>query len=205
MTKELEDSTVYSQIFEQTGHYSVSVSAYNTYGSVKSEEIEFDVVDAGACPRACTLTTPENRTLFHTGESIRFDMTSENADFFVFRIMKDTTLIGTSPVTRQDNAYTYENVFSTAGTYVVYAEAYHNKYSSQSRKITLTIIDSEFDGDINLDGSIDTADLLVLQNYLQKKANFSKAQSEAADMNHDGKCNIFDFIALKQKLLSAKN
>ncbi len=204
-TQEFENNTPYSCNFDQTGHYTVTVSAYNTYGSATSQKVDFDIVKAGDCPRECILTTPENRTLFHTGEAIRFDMTAENADFFVFRIMKDTTLIGTSPVTRQDDSYSYENSFQTAGTYLVYAEAYHNNYSVQSRKIILTIIDSEFDGDINLDGAVNTEDLILLQNYLQKQSRFSKAQSEAADINHDGMCNIFDFIALKQKLLSAGN
>ena len=205
LTQEIENSNMYSHIFEQAGHYSVSVSAYNTYGSIKSETIEFDIVDAGECPYTCTLTTPDNRTLFRTGETIRFDMTSENADFFVLRIMKDTTLIGTSPVSRQDDGYSYENSFNTAGTYLVYAEAYHNNHSTESQKIELTIADSDFIGDVNLDSTVNTEDLILLQNYLQKQAKLSKAQTEAADMNHDGTCNIFDFVALKQKLLSSEN
>lgn len=202
---EIKDSSIYMHVFDQTGHYSVTLIAYNTYGSATSEKIEFDIVDSGDCPRDCFLTTPESRTLFRTDENIKFNMTAENADFFVFKIMKDNTLIGTSPVTKQDDAYSYDTVFSTAGTYTVCAEAYHNNYSSKSRNITITIADSEFMGDINLDGIINIDDLLLMQDYLRKQTAFSKAQAEAADLNHDDLCNIFDFIALKQKLLSAEN
>lgn len=58
-------------------------------------------------------------------------------------------------------------------------------------------------GDINLDGSSDTVDIILLQKYLLAIESFSEAQYSAADLTKDGKVNAFDLSALKYLRLYA--
>ncbi len=56
-------------------------------------------------------------------------------------------------------------------------------------------------GDLNEDSSVNVADVVLLQQYLTKKATLSSSMS--ADMNRDRKVNIFDFIQLKRNVIDA--
>ena len=56
------------------------------------------------------------------------------------------------------------------------------------------------EGDINLDGSVNVADLVTLQNHLLKKETLSEEQFNAADMNADLTVDVFDMIRLRKQL-----
>ena len=56
-------------------------------------------------------------------------------------------------------------------------------------------------GDISQDGVISVEDVIVMQKYLHAKQKITKAQFEIADMNGDGKVNVFDMVFLKRELL----
>ncbi len=56
-------------------------------------------------------------------------------------------------------------------------------------------------GDLNNDGKITTADVVMLQQYLTGKRTLD-SYSEA-DTNGDGKINVFDLVSLKRKAISA--
>lgn len=56
-------------------------------------------------------------------------------------------------------------------------------------------------GDLNNDDSIAVSDVVLLQQYLSKKKEFTSAQPDVADMNNDGVVNVFDVIILKRMLL----
>ena len=129
-------------------------------------------------------------------------MSSDNASYFILHIMRDNTWLGDVPVTKKNGVYSCQSSFEAPGIYTFYASAYYGDCSADSKKMMIEITDSALDGDLNFDKSVDTADLVLIQSYLQQKVTFSKAQSQAADINQDGVCNIYDFIALKQKLLS---
>lgn len=56
-------------------------------------------------------------------------------------------------------------------------------------------------GDINSDGAVNAADLLLMSRYLHGKASFTEAQFKLADINKDKAADVFDLIALRKKLL----
>ena len=56
-------------------------------------------------------------------------------------------------------------------------------------------------GDMNNDGSIMIADVVMIQRYLTKKIDISLDQTIAADMNEDGSVNVFDMIMIKRTIL----
>lgn len=56
-------------------------------------------------------------------------------------------------------------------------------------------------GDITQDSVISVEDVIVMQKYLHAKQKITKAQFEVADVNSDGKVNVYDLALLKRKLL----
>ena len=56
-------------------------------------------------------------------------------------------------------------------------------------------------GDLNKDGSINSDDLIILQNYLLNKGTISSGDVILADLNFDGVLNGVDLTLLRQKLL----
>lgn len=63
---------------------------------------------------------------------------------------------------------------------------------------TTTTRDDTLLGDINLDGNVTVADVVVFQKYFIKSKAFNARQFASADFNEDGSVNIFDLIALKR-------
>lgn len=57
-------------------------------------------------------------------------------------------------------------------------------------------------GDINADGSIDAADVVILQKYLIGKISFISEQAVCADIDNNGIVNIFDMVLLKRICLN---
>lgn len=60
---------------------------------------------------------------------------------------------------------------------------------------------SKIKGDTNLNGTIETADLVLLNKHLIKKAVLKEQALLNADVNDDNKINIFDTIILKRMLM----
>ena len=56
-------------------------------------------------------------------------------------------------------------------------------------------------GDINMDGSVNVADLVLMDKYLHGQEGLDKAQFRLADMNGDKSGNVFDIVLLRQKLV----
>jgi aminoglycoside phosphotransferase family enzyme len=56
-------------------------------------------------------------------------------------------------------------------------------------------------GDVDLNGSVTTADVTMLQKYLLKMVTFNEEQKVAADVNKDGSITMNDVTAL-QKILA---
>ncbi len=62
--------------------------------------------------------------------------------------------------------------------------------------------DGALKGDVNLDGSITTADLILLQRYLLNTAQLTAQQAQNADLDENDRMNAFDLAALKRTLLT---
>ena len=56
-------------------------------------------------------------------------------------------------------------------------------------------------GDVNSDGTVNTADITTLQRFLLAADTIHITEPSSADMNDDGSVNIIDFILLKKLLL----
>ena len=56
-------------------------------------------------------------------------------------------------------------------------------------------------GDINADGSLDSADILLFQKWMIADSAAEISDSTAADLNEDGKINIADLCMMKSLLL----
>lgn len=52
-------------------------------------------------------------------------------------------------------------------------------------------------GDLTGDGKMDSADLILLQKYIVKKAELTESQITTADLNKDGAVNVYDVVKLK--------
>lgn len=57
-------------------------------------------------------------------------------------------------------------------------------------------------GDVNLDGSVDSADIVLLAKYLTVKTSLNARQSEAAMLTDDNRLDAFDLIALRRTVLN---
>lgn len=56
-------------------------------------------------------------------------------------------------------------------------------------------------GDVNLDGSVNVADAVLLQKYLLTLESLTVEQAQAADLSEEGEVNAFDLAVLKRMLL----
>ena len=56
-------------------------------------------------------------------------------------------------------------------------------------------------GDISQDGVVSVNDAVLMQKYLHSRETLKKDQYKNADINGDGKVNVYDLILLKRKLL----
>lgn len=59
-------------------------------------------------------------------------------------------------------------------------------------------------GDVNKDGSADTSDAAMLQEYLVNKSEIAGGDSVLANLTHDGNVDVFDVISLKRMSLAAE-
>ncbi len=66
---------------------------------------------------------------------------------------------------------------------------------------TTTKPDTAIKGDVNVDGKVESADIVQMKKYLVKLTKLTSEQFTRADMNGDGKVNVFDFMILKRNLI----
>ena len=62
---------------------------------------------------------------------------------------------------------------------------------------TTTTEPTFWQGDVNLDGTVNVQDVVLLQKYLIRKETLTAEQAKAADVNEDGIVNVIDLSRLK--------
>ncbi len=69
----------------------------------------------------------------------------------------------------------------------------YNYQSSEPEKVK---------GDVNADGELDVADLVLMQKWMLRKADTSLADRSAGDLCEDGKIDVFDMIQMRKLILN---
>lgn len=75
---------------------------------------------------------------------------------------------------------------------------------SFNRDITVTAVYEKSEslmGDVNLDGNVGTADLVLLQGYILRRNDLTSEQAANADLLGDGVIDAFDLVQLRKLLL----
>ena len=79
------------------------------------------------------------------------------------------------------------------------AEAYADMYGIKFEAMDDTSIYKN--GDLNGDGKLNVADLVLMNRFLHGTYSFDEKQFSSADLNGDGKTDIFDVIDFRRKIL----
>ncbi len=102
------------------------------------------------------------------------------------------------------------DIVSLLGNQTIIKNSDKKQLSSSSMVTTNTNVNGEYTvvvlGDINGDGKIDTADLLMIQKHLLSiKKITNNVKMKSADINRDGKINTADLLKIQKKLLGISN
>ena len=117
-----------------------------------------------------------------------------NAETFttpaVTTVVTTTTTTATTAATTTNEATTTSTVVTTVVTTAV-------------TTTTTDVVD--IIGDVNEDGAFDITDFVLLQKWLLAVPGTKLANWKAADMNNDGKLNVFDLCLMKRELIKTNN
>ena len=123
--------------------------------------------------------------------------------------MKGMLVGGVNSAKEDSAAKAYLSNSPAAKCYIDHSESYSTNeitiYWNSPLTYLLSLTETEkteIKGDINSDGERNTADLVLLQNYILGKSDLTEKQTEIADINKDGFINCFDIIILKRMLLN---
>ncbi len=73
--------------------------------------------------------------------------------------------------------------------------------TTEAPKTTGTTTDKPVVGDVDGDGSVKVADLVMLSKYLLTSGKLTAAQSASADIDGDGRLDVYDLVLLRQILV----
>lgn len=111
---------------------------------------------------------------------------------------------GNAVIEKLGTAGEYNVVFMNEKTELGTASFYLNSNGTVTDMVefeyTGTAVNCET-GDLDFNGSINVADLVIMQRYLLAAQNISSSQFYVADLNGDNKTDVFDMIVLRKKLI----
>jgi len=108
-----------------------------------------------------------------------------------------------------NKSYTIPSGASNLLLYVETADSTNSFYLDEAAaapkgtSIGIDIVPDIKKGDVNNDNKIDSEDIQILSDYLVKK--ISSVNSETADMDENGKLNVFDLVILKRTVNNASD
>ncbi len=125
-------------------------------------------------------------------------------------LLRETKFIPTSSIQSEDFSYLrllyYENpaentvhVYVPDNKFYEYNSMSDSWHNAKSKVIPFSEMPCEIiPGDVNYDQTVSTADVVIMQKSFAKSDGMKLMK--AADMNGDGKLNVFDLILLKRKI-----
>lgn len=138
-----------------------------------------------------------NTLVFTAGADIDFyvgvDTRVENTPEFLTDYTKTTETFTTS----NDVEYVlYKRTFNANKPVVVG----NNGQSAYCMNFTLFAVpaSSELKGDVNSDGAVDIADLVLMCKHILSESPMTAEQAKFADLDGDGRIDVFDMIALRK-------
>lgn len=143
-------------------------------------------------PRRGEITAKSN------GNSITLNIQkSSYTDYFrIYRSIDNENFKAVAEIT--DLSYTDENLNYNKEYY--YKIEYVNRYYTEQSDAICITTDKEMTGDLNQDNTLTMTDAVFLQKHLLTLKDITAEQLKLADMNSDGKVNIFDLALLKESL-----
>lgn len=110
----------------------------------------------------------------------------------------ETITIPASVISIDDYAFDNDYLKTIYGYKGSTAETYANE-----NEITFIPLDVEFEmGDLNGDGVVDSADIIILKQAIYGNQKLSPNQAVASDMNSDGKINVYDLVLIKKNMIN---
>lgn len=181
----------YIRSFDIAGNYSCYITTYNGMGFADSERVYFTIYDSKPDFAEVSL----NKNVYFIGEEVDFILSSNTGVTYTVGI-DDSNGNRIDTYDTRDSSYT--RTFDTAGSYSCYITTYNGLGLTDSERIYFYII-SEY-GDLTQDNATTITDAVALQKYLLAIKTLTAEQKAAADMNSDGRVNIFDLNLLKAAL-----
>lgn len=140
-----------------------------------------------------------------TANRILVSCSTDDGNFSYYESEIYPDLNGNAAIEKLGTAGEYNVVFMNEKTELGIASFYLNSKGAITNKVefeyTGTVINYET-GDLDFNGSINVADLVIMQRYLLAAQNISSSQFYVADLNEDGRTDVFDMIVLRKKLLN---
>lgn len=112
--------------------------------------------------------------------------------------IKSWNISGASSVT------TISDLHLDAGTYYLKVDYYAYNYNPTTYQLIVNdgTVDENIMGDVNLDGSFNVADVVLLQKWLLAVPEITLEKWENADFCVDGKLDVFDLCLMKRELIN---
>ncbi len=128
-------SNIYKNSFQRAGHYTAYMTAYNSYGSVNSNWIEFYVF--GEPPTTATLVADKNK--LSVGDSIAFNVFT---DAYYVKIYMSIYLMDGTVVYEGNIPYSFTYTPSKGGEYTTHISAYTHESGIDSNTISFSVHDT---------------------------------------------------------------
>jgi hypothetical protein len=127
---------------------------------------------------------PANGKMIWAGENA---ITEDGVLFYVKAVIADPTADGAYDIDLEVLGITDANA---------------SDVNSSAADAILYVVNPHYPGDVNLDGSIDNRDLIMLARYLVDLVTFNEEQMVLADFNEDGRIDNKDLVLLARYIVS---